>query len=264
MVSDEGLVEGSGEGLERGSEEGCEEGLQADLGLRGTDGKALLRAACLTLSCTSAASAAASEVWAKVSLRSVDKPNGVSLDANSFSTGESVVVRKQGEGALLPFISRLKGTAGGGACEADGQPVPSDPLLSFAVLRLVIGCWLLWFACDVANPASASPVRFALGGLDSSLSLSTMTTGLSADPCGKPTAAPGPFELTPGGFLVLGGGVGVCLGEGMGLLDAETWRRRGCRVGLGLGLGFSSSSEDRTIGRDDDVGLRCAGDSLGP
>lgn len=88
MVSDEGLVEGSGEGLERGSEEGCEEGLHADLGLRGADNKAQLRAACLTLSCSSAASAAGDEVWAKVRLCSVDPSNGVCLLAGSSSTRE--------------------------------------------------------------------------------------------------------------------------------------------------------------------------------
>lgn len=88
MVSDEGLVEGSPEELERGSEEGCEEGLQADLGLRGKDIKAQLRAVCLTLSCSSAAHAAGDDVWAKVRLRSVDPPDGVCLLAGSFSTGE--------------------------------------------------------------------------------------------------------------------------------------------------------------------------------
>lgn len=54
MVSAEGS-EGVSEG---GSSGGCEEGIDVDLGLRGTDNRALLRAACLTLSCSSAASAA--------------------------------------------------------------------------------------------------------------------------------------------------------------------------------------------------------------
>lgn len=88
MVRDEGPVEGPEERLEGGLEEGCEEGLHADLGLRGTDTKALLRAACLMLSCSSAASAAGDKVRAKVRLRSVDPANGACLLVGSFSTGE--------------------------------------------------------------------------------------------------------------------------------------------------------------------------------
>lgn len=144
--------------------------------------------------------------------------------------------------------------------------MPSSLLLSFAVLRLVIWCWLLEFAFDVTNPAGASPVRSGLGGLLSSLSLSTMTNGLSADPCEKPTAALGPFELNPGGFLVLGVGVGVCRAAGMGLVDVGIWRRRrwGVGLGLGLGLGNSSSLSERMIGRDDDAGLMSVGESAEP
>lgn len=93
-----------GEGLEGGS--GKE--LQADLGLRGTDSKALLRAACLKLSCSLAASAATDEeVWVKVKLRILDPLNGACLlPGRGFSKGEWLVVRELGEGALLPFISR--------------------------------------------------------------------------------------------------------------------------------------------------------------
>lgn len=142
--------------------------------------------------------------------------------------------------------------------------MPSNLLLSVAVLCLVIWCWLLGLGFDFIDPASASPARSALGGLLSSLSLNTMTKELSADPCEKPTAALGPFELNPGGFLVLGVGVGVCLGEGMGLSNVGMWRKRRWGVGLGLGLRFSSSLSERMIGRDDDVGLMSVGESSGP
>lgn len=90
-----------------------------------------------------------------------------------------------------------------------------------------------------------------------------MTNGLSAE---KPTAAPRPFELDLGGFLVLGVGVGVgvgvCLGEGVGwLLNGSIWRRRGWGVGLGLGPGLSSSLSERMMGKDDDAGLISVGGS---
>ena len=145
--------------------------------------------------------------------------------------------------------------------DADGQTLPSGPLLSLVLLRLVIWCRLLPLGVVFTNPAAASSeLTGLLRAESSSLSLIMMTNGLSADPCEGGKAALAPFELDPDGV-----GIGVRRGEGVGL-GAGVWvgwgwlilcagKDKSCRwglgVGLGLGLGFSSSLSERMIGSDE-------------